>query len=154
VTNVGVTTVLRAGGEDRSMRTRDEEREMYNRGACLCGAVRFEVAAALRAPDACHCSRCRKQSGHYWASTDVDRAHLTIHGAENLTWFQSSSKVRRGFCATCGSALFWDVLGRDKIAIGMGAFDKPTETRLAMHIFVADKGDYYDIADGLPQNQQ
>ena len=23
-----------------------------------------------------------------------------------------------------------------------------------IHIFVADKGDYYDIADGLPQNQQ
>lgn len=22
------------------------------------------------------------------------------------------------------------------------------------HIFVADKGDYYDIADGLPQDQQ
>lgn len=36
----------------------------------------------------------------------------------------------------------------------MGAFDAPTDTRLAVHIFVADKGDYYDIADGLPQNQQ
>jgi hypothetical protein len=34
----------------------------------------------------------------------------------------------------------------------MGAFDAPTGTRLAMHIFVAEKGDYYDIADGLPQN--
>ena len=36
----------------------------------------------------------------------------------------------------------------------MGAFDKPTDTRLAHHIFVADKGDYYDIADGLPQTQR
>lgn len=36
----------------------------------------------------------------------------------------------------------------------MGAFDTPTNTRLAMHIFVADKGDYYDITDGLPQNLQ
>jgi hypothetical protein len=36
----------------------------------------------------------------------------------------------------------------------MGAFDGPTGTKLSMHIFVADKGDYYDIADGLPQNQQ
>jgi hypothetical protein len=26
--------------------------------------------------------------------------------------------------------------------------------KLAMHIFVADKGDYYEIADGLPQNLQ
>ena len=30
----------------------------------------------------------------------------------------------------------------------MGAFDTPTGTRLAQHIFVADKGDYYDITDG------
>jgi hypothetical protein len=36
----------------------------------------------------------------------------------------------------------------------MGAFDAPTGTKLEMHIFVADKGDYYDIADGLPQNPQ
>jgi len=36
----------------------------------------------------------------------------------------------------------------------MGAFDTPTDTHLAKHIFVADKGDYYKISDGLPQNQQ
>jgi hypothetical protein len=36
----------------------------------------------------------------------------------------------------------------------MGAFDQPTGTRLGKHIFVAEKGDYYDIADGLPQNQR
>jgi len=60
-------------------------------------------------------------------------------------------RVRRGFCSICGSVLFWDPIGRDKIAIAMGAFDAPTGTRLAMHIFTADKGDYYDIADGLPQ---
>ncbi len=33
----------------------------------------------------------------------------------------------------------------------MGAFDGPTHTKLAIHIFVADKGDYYEIADGVPQ---
>jgi hypothetical protein len=50
--------------------------------------------------------------------------------------------------------LFWDPIHRDKIAIAMGAFDGPTQAQLAHHIFVADKGDYYEIADGLPQNQQ
>ncbi len=35
--------------------------------------------------------------------------------------------------------------------VAMGALDGPTGLRLARHIFVADKGDYYDIADGLPQ---
>jgi hypothetical protein len=114
--------------------------------------VSFEVTGSLPPPDACHCSKCRKHSGHFWASTDVSRDALTIHGAEKLTWFRSSEKVRRGFCSTCGSSLFWDPLQKDTIAIAMGAFDQPTNTRLRVHIYVADKGDYYDIGDGLPQN--
>jgi len=123
-------------------------------GACLCGAVRFQVAGELPAPDACHCSQCRRQSGHFWASTDVPKADVTIEGDGNVSWYQASPKVRRGFCRTCGAFLFWEPIGRDKIAIAMGAFDAPTGTRLAHHIFTADKGDYYDIADGLPQNPQ
>ena len=123
-------------------------------GFCLCGAVSFEVAGALPPPDACHCSQCRRQSGHYWASTDVPRDALTIRGAEHLSWFRSSNRVRRGFCSICGSVLFWDPIERDVIAVAMGAFDRPTGTRLAKHIFTADKGDYYEIADGLPQHPQ
>jgi hypothetical protein len=123
-------------------------------GSCLCGAVRFEIAGELRPPDACHCTQCRKVSGHYWASTDVPRAALTIHGADNVAWFRSSEKVQRGFCSTCGSTLFWDPIHKDSISVAMGAFDAPTDTKLAIHIFVADKGDYYEIRDGLPQNPQ
>jgi hypothetical protein len=116
--------------------------------------VRFEVACDLPPPDACHCTQCRKHSGHVFASTDVARSAVTIEGEENVTWFRSSEKVRRGFCATCGSSLFWDPIYRDWVGIAMGAFEKPTDTRLGVHIFVGDKGDYYEIADGLPQNRQ
>jgi len=35
----------------------------------------------------------------------------------------------------------------------MGAFDGPTCTTAKMHIFVTSKGDYYEIADGLPQHE-
>lgn len=121
-------------------------------GACLCGKVRFTVTGALERPVACHCVQCRQQSGHYFASTNVKRAQLQLEGDEHLRWFQSSPKVRRGFCCTCGSWLFWDVPEKDWTSIAMGAFAAPTGTRLERHIFVAEKGDYYEIADGLPQN--
>ncbi len=123
-------------------------------GSCLCGAVRFRVATALNPPDACHCTRCRKTSGHYFVSTDVPRDAVTIEGEEHVRWYSTSEKVRRGFCVTCGASLFWDPVRKDTLAIAMGAFDTPTQTQLAIHIFVADKGDYYEITDGLPQNQQ
>ena len=125
-----------------------------HKGSCLCGAVTFEVTADLPPPDACHCTQCRKHSGHYFASTDVPRSALTVHGADRVAWYQSSERIRRGFCSVCGSTLFWDPTHKDWTGIAMGAFDTPTRTKLKIHIFVADKGDYYDIADGLPQNPQ
>ena len=122
-----------------------------HRGSCLCGAVSIEVQGDLTPPDACHCSKCRKISGHYWASTDVPRDAVKVSGEEQVCWHRSSEKVRRGFCRACGSPLFWDVEGRANLAISMGAFETPTGTHLAKHIFVPDKGDYYEIADGLPR---
>ncbi|MFK8003090.1 MAG: GFA family protein [Polyangiales bacterium] len=127
------------------------------KGSCLCGAVTFEVDGALPAPDGCHCAKCRKWSGHFFASTDVPRTALTVRGGDQVTWFASSEKVRRGFCSACGSSLFFDPIDQAKndwIAVAMGAFDTPTETKLGVHIFVADKGDYYEIADGVPQKEQ
>jgi hypothetical protein len=125
-----------------------------HQGSCLCGAVRFAVEGELTAPSACHCTICRKTSGHYYAGLGAPRARVTIEGGDNVTWYRSSEKVRRGFCRICGSQLFFDPIHRDWIGLAMGAFDGPTGTRLSMHIFTADKGDYYDIADGLPQKEQ
>lgn len=123
-----------------------------HQGSCLCGRIHFTIKGTLGAPVACHCQQCRKQSGHYFASANVRRAELEITGEESLAWFQSSAKVRRGFCSNCGSWLFWDPPARDWIAVAMGAFDGSTSTQLERHIFVAQKGDYYEIGDGLPQN--
>jgi hypothetical protein len=125
-------------------------------GSCLCGAVTFEVDGELPGPDGCHCTQCRKWSGHFLAGTDVPRSALRVRGQEHVTWYHSSGKVRRGFCSVCGSSLFFDPLDRDRndwTGVAMGAFDTPTNTRLRLHIFTAEKGDYYEITDDLPRNE-
>ena len=125
-------------------------------GSCLCGAVRLEIEGELeRPPEACHCTQCRKQTGHFLAAVNVRRSALTIHGTEHVKWYQSSEKVQRGFCSNCGSTLFWNptIDGYEWIAVAMGTFDSPSGVRLARHTFVGDKGDYYEIADGLPQSR-
>jgi hypothetical protein len=111
-------------------------------GSCLCGAVSFVVQGDLKGPDACHCTQCRKVSGHFWASTDLPKTALQLSGEGKVTWFQSSAKVRRGFCSVCGSALFWDPVAHPFIGVAMGAFDAPTGTRLHVHIHTGSKGDY------------
>lgn len=119
-------------------------------GKCLCGAVRYEVNGILDDPHLCHCGQCRRQSGHFTAGVGAKRTELTLTGEDNLTWYQSSSFARRGFCRSCGSILFWDD-SSDRVGINIGSLDQPTGLKLERHIFVEDKADYYDIDDGLPQ---
>ncbi|QIR86080.1 GFA family protein [Paracoccus sp. AK26] len=119
-------------------------------GRCLCGAVTFAGRWGGDDLRACHCSQCRRWSGHVWAAAET--ADLTIRG--EVKWFRSSEEAERGFCPECGSSLFWRRRDREGIEVAPGAVDSPTGLRMAGHIFVADKGDYYDIADGLPQDPQ
>ena len=121
-------------------------------GSCLCGAVTYTAKGTAGAPAACHCTQCRKQSGHVWASSYVPDGDIEIAG--EVRWYQSSEKARRGFCPACGSALFWKHADDDFTCFSTGSIDGPTGLRLRGHIFTADKGDYYDIADDLPQREQ
>ncbi|WP_442583751.1 GFA family protein [Mesorhizobium sp. ASY16-5R] len=123
-------------------------------GSCNCGAVRFRTAGILRGIVYCHCSQCRKQSGHFFAATSVEASRLEIDGEDAITWYAGSPQALRGFCRICGAALFWRQEGGDTVSILAGAFDKPTGLDGLMHIFAADKGDYYAIDDGLPVHAQ
>ncbi len=129
-------------------------------GRCLCGAIEFSFDNRdLDHPSACHCSQCRRWSGHFWATVNAPlKAVKFAKGEEKLKWYRASDYARRGFCPDCGSSLFWNADGldkhKDRIAIALGALDAPTHLGLEEHIFVADKGDYYDIADGLPQKDR
>ena len=122
-----------------------------HKGSCLCGEVTFVVQGDLPKAISCHCSKCRKTTGHFEAGVDVKKSSVIISGEASLTWYFSSERVRRGFCSTCGSPMFFDPPEADWIGLMLGAFDGPTGTKIAEHIFVGNKGDYYDICDGVPQ---
>ena len=126
----------------------------HHEGGCLCGSVRYRVAGRLRDAVACHCGQCRRTSGHYAAFTACRNERLSFGADGTLAWYDSSPGVRRGFCATCGSTLFWDDGSRHYIAVAAASLDAPTGIALAAHLFAADKGDYYGIADGLAQYPQ
>jgi hypothetical protein len=126
------------------------------KGSCLCGAVTIDVQGELEhQPEACHCTNCRKQSGHVLAGVNVRRTSLTVHGEDKISWYRSHQKVKRGFCSICGSTLFWYPLmeGYEFTAVAMGIFDGATGTQLRKHTFVGSKGDYYEISDGVEQSE-
>lgn len=113
------------------------------RGSCLCGGVVFEVTPPLRPVIACHCTQCRKQSGHYWAASSVPLTAFHLIRSDTLTWFHASPDARRGICTGCGSFLFWQATGSDSISFGAGTLDGPTGLTTAEHWYLEDAGDYY-----------
>ncbi len=123
-------------------------------GSCNCGGVKYTVDGPLRPVIACHCSQCRKQTGHFYAATNAADADMTIEDSGTLKWYAASDVAKRGFCGTCGSALFWKPNGGEYTSILAGSLDEDGGIKLDRHIFCADKGDYYDLNDGLPQFPQ
>lgn len=120
-------------------------------GGCQCGAVRYQVRGALRPIVICHCSQCRRMTSHVMAASAARRRDFHLAAGAPVHWYASSEQARRGFCARCGSTLFWEGVGRDYVSIAAGTLDDPGALAIACHIHVADKAPYEQISDAVPQ---
>lgn len=120
-------------------------------GSCNCGGVSFSITGTPRSVSNCHCAQCRKQSGNVWASAVVDDEAIKITG--EIRWYASSKTAKRGFCPNCGCFLFWKHNDENSLSFSLGAIDGPTGLRIEKHIFTTFKGDYYELADGVPQQE-
>lgn len=121
-------------------------------GSCLCGGVQFEVTGKLRDVIACHCTHCRKTSGHFVAATACDDNDLKFVRLDTIAWYRSSERAERGFCNRCGSTMFFRFNAANFTSIMAGTFDAPIGVKLSKHIHCATKGDYFEITDGLEQH--
>ena len=152
------TAQAASAGNDAADGARRETQRVAKRagshsGSCLCGAIRYQVVGDLRPVVACHCTMCRKTSGHFVSATAVERANMTIDEDGALNWYRSSDFARRGFCGTCGSNLFWQRDGAEHISIMAGTLNGMSGLETAAHIHVGEKGDYYRIGDDCPQRE-
>ncbi|MDR0809322.1 MAG: GFA family protein [Gemmobacter sp.] len=120
------------------------------RGSCLCGGCAFNLPAPAGGIIACHCTQCRRLSGHFSASFDLDEAELVWERRDTLAEYGTPACGMRGFCSACGASLWFRATG-GAFSVEAGAIDGATGGKLVRHIFTANKGDYYDLEDGLPQ---
>lgn len=127
---------------------------MPKTGSCLCGGIKYTITGPMRDVHACHCRQCRKTSGNFVAATRVAKADLTFECQDTLTWYRSSDVAERGFCNTCGGNLFWRRLEGETISIMAGTIDPPTGLKTELHIFVADKSDFYELFDDVEKLEQ
>ena len=119
-------------------------------GGCDCGGVRYRVRGKLRDIIACHCEQCRRTSGHFVAATACRRANFELIKDDTLRWYTAVPKYRRGFCSTCGSSLFFEQEGGERVSIAAGSLDEPQGLKIVAHIYVSEAGDYYEIEPDVP----
>lgn len=94
-------------------------------GGCQCGAVRFHVTELQDNPHLCYCRMCQKATGNLFAALiGVRHQHLTWTRGEPAR-FRSSGQVDRGYCAQCGSSLFYHNVEGEHVSLSIGAFDEP-----------------------------
>lgn len=117
-------------------------------GQCLCGAVTYR-AHGLRDMWFCHCTQCRKVTGHYLAACRTERERFEIAG--EVSWTSHSGTSQLGRCKRCASPLFWQQPGSLTLSVLAGSLDAAHGIAALGHAFVGEKGDYYAIGDGLPQ---
>lgn len=131
---------------------------MKVRGACVCGAVAFEIEEPFLAFQYCHCSRCRKKSG----SAHAANAFVPL---AQLSWVRGENSVRRfdmpdtrwtsAFCPTCGSSMPWLNRKKTVYVVPAGALEDACE-KPRRNIHFASRAPWYvhaselETFDGLP----
>ncbi len=96
-------------------------------GGCQCGAVRYHADRMLDNAHLCHCRMCQKAVGNIFAAlvATTNKALKWTRGEPAV--FQSSDYAERGFCAKCGTPLFFNSLDNDRINLTIGSLDRPEE---------------------------
>lgn len=121
-------------------------------GRCLCGTVRFRVEAPTLWCAHCHCTMCQRAHGAAfvtWVGTVAARA--IVEGA-TLRWHRSSPEAERGFCASCGSTLFFrSSRWPGELHIVRANFDGAIDREPQAHVFWETHVPWFDVADGLPR---
>ncbi len=145
-------------GSDSATKRATEPKAGVVRGACLCGAVAYEIDAPIEgAIYCCHCSRCRKaRAAAHATNLFVPFARFRwLRGEGGIEAYKppEAERFSQAFCRDCGSPV---PRVNPQSASGMavvpaGSLEDDPGVREGAHIFVKYKAPWFAIHDALPQ---
>ena len=130
-------------------------------GGCLCGAIRYTIAAPVTALRACHCLNCQKASGTGGSvNAVVPSDSFRITKGETKKYDDSATAsgrtLSRHFCGNCGSPIYSHRNPNPGfVVVRAGSLDEPGNVKIAAHIWTstARAWDHIDpAAERHPQN--
>ena len=125
-------------------------------GGCLCGAVRYRVERRYLNAIHCYCSMCRKAHGTAFSTHTLMRPDQLnwLAGKETLVPYASSPGGVRAFCPQCGThVVVHGQSGDGSYAVPVGTLDGDPALTVSGHMFTADRVNWFEIQDDLPQHE-
>ena len=113
-------------------------------GSCLCGVVRITVKKFSKNFGACHCGMCRKWGGGPFLAVDCG-TDVRFENEKNISVFSSSEWAERGFCAQCGSHLFYRLKEKNQHIMPVGLFNDDIPFAFDHQVFIDEKPLFYQF---------
>lgn len=124
------------------------EKEIH-KASCLCGNIEIEARGKPNYAEYCHCTMCQKSSGSSFMVWVVfDKENVAITKGE-ISKYQSSPPLARGFCAHCGSNV--SIHTEKCFDLPLGALEKPNKIKIDHHIWTKRALKHVDLKDDLPK---
>ena len=115
-------------------------------GQCLCGSVTITANQASNSVGSCHCNSCRKWSSGPYMELDCG-TDVTIDGKEHVSIYDSSTWAERGFCAKCGSNLFYRLKQSGQHMVSVALFEDDDDLVFKQQVFIEEKPAFYTFAN-------
>lgn len=122
-------------------------------GGCLCGALRYEATASESENWYCHCRMCQKATGSVVSTSAIIKKDQLRMLKGIPKFYQSSATIERGFCANCGSPMFFRPIKEDWVSILSGTLDDPELAPPEGHYGVESRISWLTIVDDLKQQR-
>jgi len=124
-------------------------------GGCLCGAVRYRIAAEPLVVRTCWCSDCQKfAAGNATVNVLFPAEAVTIEGAltDYASTADSGNTMHRGFCPHCGTPVTTASAARPHhLAVRAGTLDDPNIARPQMTIWTRSAPRWALIDESIPR---
>lgn len=123
-------------------------------GGCLCGSVRYESQAEPMVVGHCHCVDCRKSSGTgHCTHMVIPKDAFTVTG--EIRFYDhpadSGNIISRGFCPTCGCAIYSKNSGMPEIVFPRASsLDDPEVAKPQMVVYASRAPSWDAVDSSLP----
>ncbi len=123
--------------------------EQQHEGGCMCGAVRYRLTQPFTYSAHCHCRSCQRAVGAgYVTYTGIAPENFEIIKGE-MTIYNSSPGVNRGFCKACGTSLSYSGDDWTDYAIMTATLDDPSVAKPSADVYTSEKQPWVTLDSSL-----